>query len=155
MNRRSWQAGVTAHWDEMRPKLKGGAQDLPPFAVCFSPCLTSHILCTETSYIMHTPSVDTSTLLLSHCHSALLLSGECERYLCVCEYMCVHIRWRQLKENAVKMRRETYLREWECDTEAVKWQLEHNNSRTCFTHNPTLLIWDFFGFKIVILINYF
>lgn len=93
----------------MRPKLKGGAQDLSPFVVCFSPCLTSHILCTETFSIMHTASVDTSTLLLSHCHSALLLSGECERYLCVCEYMCVHIRWRQLKENAVKMRRETDL----------------------------------------------
>lgn len=28
------------------------------------------------------------------------------------EYMCVHIRWRQLKENAVKMGRETDLREW-------------------------------------------
>lgn len=117
----------------------------------YSLCLTSHILCTETSSIMHAASVDNSTWLLSHCHSALLLSDECEGYLYMCvACMCVHIRWRRLKENKVKMGRETDLREWECDTEAVKWQLEHNNSRTCFPYIPASLMGDFFCFKRVI-----
>ncbi len=70
--------------------------------------------------------------------------------LYVCEYMCVHRRWMLLKENAVKMGRETDLREWECDTEAAKWQLEHNNSRTCFPYIPASLMGDFFCFEGVI-----
>ncbi len=153
MNRRGWQAGVTAHWDEMRPKLKGVHRIflhlLCVSAQGYSRCLTSHILCTETSSIMHAASVDNSTWLLSHCHSALLLSDECEGYLYCVLHTCVH-KVEATERECGKNGRETDLREWECDTEAVKWQLEHNNSRTCFPYIPASLMGDFFCFERVI-----
>lgn len=135
-----------------------GVHRIFPFAVCFSSGIQplpylSHFLYRN---VLHNACclsghLDLAYKTLSFSSSVVWLTQGVSLY--VCKYKRVHIMWRRLKENVVKMGRETDLREWECETEAAKWQLEHNNSRTCFSYNPASLIWDFFHFKRVVYFN--
>ncbi len=152
MNRRGWQAGVTEHWDEMRPKLKGGAQDLSPFAVCFSSGIQPLPYLSHSLYrdVLHNAchlggQLDLASKSLSFSSSVVWWMRGVSLYVC-CVHVCAHkveATERECGKNGERNRFER-MRVWHRGSEVTARTQQQSDLLPIYsslTHGRFLLFW--------------